>query len=387
MTRRLPVLLILSLVAGCSIFGGDDDEPVDPPAELTEFEPTLRVSELWKVKVGKGTENLLLGLGPATDGARVFAGDHEGTVVAVDVTNGKTLWREDTGLRLSGGPGVGRGLVIFGTSDGDVLALDKLDGSQRWRVPVSGEVLATPAIGRDYVLVRTVDGRLRALDVATGEERWNVEQAVPRLTLRGNSAPVIAGELVVAGFDNGRIAAYELSDGDVRWENVVAAPRGRTEIERLADVDAAVHVIDRDIYTASFNGRTANLALESGQILWSQEVPSYRGLATDWVALYVTDDTSHVVALSRASGAVLWTQETLHMRALTTPVPYRSTVAVADFEGYLHWLDAATGALAGRVRVDDAAIVAPPVATGDVLLVLTESGRLAAYVAQPRDAG
>jgi len=389
MMGRLSVIGTVLILSGCSIFGGgdDDEEAIDPPVELTEFQPKLRISELWKAKVGPGTENLLLGLKPATDGARVYAGDHEGSVIAVDIADGKDLWRVDTGLRLSGGPSVGQGLIVLGTSDGEVLALDARDGSERWRVPVSGEVLAAPAISQGYVLVRSVDGRLRALDASTGDERWNIEQPVPRLTLRGNSAPVVADELVVAGFDNGRIAAYELGDGDVRWENVVAAPSGRTEIERLADVDADVHVIDQDVYVSSFNGRTANLALESGQILWSQDLPSFRGLSADWIAIYVTDDTSHVVALSRASGAILWTQEELHMRALTVPVPYQSTVVVADFEGYLHWLDAATGEMAGRVRADDTAIIAPPVAAGEILVVLTESGRLAAYRAQQPDAG
>lgn len=387
MMRRFPVIAAVLLFSGCAIFGDDEEEAIDPPVPLMDFEATLRVGELWKVKVGAGTENLQLGLRPATDGARVYAGDHEGSVIAVGVADGDGLWRVDTGLRLSGGPTVGQGVVVFGTSDGEVVALDARDGSERWRVPVGGEVLAAPAISRGNVLVRTVDGRLRALNADTGAERWNIEQQVPRLTLRGNSAPAIADDLVVAGFDNGRIAAYELVDGDVRWENVVAAPRGRTELERLADVDADVRVIDRDVYAASFNGRTANLALESGQILWSQDVPSHRGLSADWVALYVTNDKSHVVALNRASGAIMWTQEALHMRVLTTPVPYQSAVAVADFEGYVHWLNAATGELAARVRVDDAAISAPPVVAGEILLVLTESGRLAAYVARPPDAG
>lgn len=389
MTRRWSVIASVLILSGCSIFGGGDDDEVavDPPVELAEFQPTLRISELWKAKVGGGTENLLLGLRPATDGARVYAGDHEGTVIAVDIANGKDLWRVDTGLRLSGGPAFGQGLIVFGTSDGEVVALDVQDGSERWRVPVFGEVLAAPVISQGYVLVRSVDGRLRALEAGTGSERWNIEQPVPRLTLRGNSTPAVAGELIVAGFDNGRIAAYELADGDVRWENVVAAPSGRTEIQRLADVDADVRVIDQDIYVASFNGRTANLALESGQILWSQDLPSYRGLSADWIAIYVTDDSSHVVALNRSSGAIMWTQEDLHMRAVTTPVPYQSTVVVADFEGYLHWLDAATGAMAGRVRADDVAIIAPPVVAGEILVVLTESGRLAAYRAQQPDAG
>jgi outer membrane protein assembly factor BamB len=376
--RGLTLLLASLLASGCALFG-DDDEPVEPPAELTEFEPRVAVKRVWSVDFGSGSDELLLGLSPATDGARIYGGGHAGRVIAIDAPSGDPVWAVKTGLPLSAGPGVGEGLLIFGTSDGEVVALSAGEGKIVWRQPVSGEVLARPAVGGNRVVVRTVDGRLHGLDPADGSPLWSVEQQVPRLTLRGNSSPQIRGDVVVAGFDNGRIAAYELLDGDVRWENIVSPSSGRTEIERLADVDATIQIIDQDIYAASYRGRTASLALESGRVLWSQEVSSYQGLSADWTNVFVTTDVSHVVSLSRASGAVVWEQDVLRMRALTQPVPYADTVVVGDFEGYVHWLDVNSGELAARQRADNSAIVGAPLVVGDVVVVQTDDGHLVAY--------
>jgi len=385
MIRRLSIVFALLLVGGCSLFRSEEAEPIDPPAPLPEYESRLKVDRLWQVKVGDSSEDLLLGLEPATDGARVYAGAHDGKAIAVDLEKGSRVWTTDTNLELSAGPAVGHGVAVFGTSDGQVIALDTGNGELRWISGAVGEVLAVPAISSTSVAVRSVDGRLRVLDISDGVERWNVEQPVPRLTLRGTSAPAISGDTVVAGFDNGRIAAYSLRDGQPRWENVVAPARGRTEVERLADVDSPINIVDQDVYTASFNGRTASLALESGQILWSQDVSSYHGLSADWTAVFVTSSVSHVVAMSRTSGSVIWVQEELHQRGLTAPTPVANSLVVGDFEGYVHWLDATTGELIGRVQVDDTAIVAQPRVAGDVVVVLAESGVLAAYRARSKE--
>jgi len=386
MIRSISIALLAVLAAGCSIFG-DKDEPIDPPAELTDFDPAFRVSEEWEVRIGDGTEFLMLALSPAVEGGRVYAGTHDGKVIALDAESGRRVWAVDTKLELSAGPAVGEGMVVFGTSDGAVVALDALEGKGKWNVSVSGEVLSVPAIGNGMVITRTVDGRLRALDAANGSEYWNVEQQVPRLSLRGNSSPAIVGSAVVAGFDNGRIAAYDLDDGDIRWENVIAPPSGKTELERLADVDAAIATVGQDVYAASYNGRVASLAVESGQVMWSQEVASYEAPAVDWTAIYVTSNTGDVYGLNRASGATVWSQEALHQRGVTAPAASGNSVVVGDFEGYVHWLNAATGALEARARVASAAIVGRPVVAGELVIFQTESGHLAAYRAKRPDAG
>jgi len=374
---------LLLLLGGCTLFGGKD-EPIEPPAELTEIDPTLSVSKLWEEKVGSGSELLALALRPVVEGGRVYAVGRDGRAQALDLETGRRIWRNDTELDISAGPAVGYGLVVLGGSKGVIAVLDAADGALLWQTRLSGEILAPPALSPSVVAVRTVDGRLRGLSAEDGRELWMVEHRPPRLSVRGTAAPTISGDVVVAGFDNGRIGAYSLRSGELKWENTIAVGRGRTEIERLADVDAAPQVVGPDVYVVSYRGRLVNLAIDSGRILWAVDMSSYNGLSVDWTTVYVTEADDVVVAVNRSSGAELWRQDALRMRRLTAPTPFGQSVVVGDFEGWLHWLDAITGTIQARYRAGKAAFVNAPVSGGDVLVVQSEDDRVYALRVEPR---
>ena len=377
------IIALPALLGGCGVFGGKD-EPIEAPAELTEIEPVLNVRKAWDTRVGSGSELLDLALRPAVEGGRVYAAGRNGRVHALDLETGRSQWTADTKLKASAGPAAGHGLVVIGSSSGRVVALNIVDGAPRWEVQLSGEILARPAVSPSVVVVRTVDGRMRGLAADTGRELWMVEHEPPRLSLRGTASPVIAGNVVVAGFDNGRIGAYSLRDGETLWENIIAIGRGRTEIERLSDVDSTPQVLGEDVYAVSYRGRLANLALETGQIAWAIDMSSYHGLSVDWTSVYVADADGVVVAVNRSSGAELWRQGALRMRRLTAPTPIGQSVVVGDFEGWLHWLDVYTGAIHARFRAGKTAFVTAPVSGGELLIVQDEDDRVYALRAEPR---
>lgn len=373
MRHRLFLLAVLAALAACS-----KEKEIDPPAELVDFKTTLDVSRAWSASTGGQKETMRLGLGAAIDGGRVYGAGHDGDIVAIDLASGRSLWRTRTKLPLAGGAGAGAGLVVAGSSDGDVVALDAETGSERWRVRIVGEVLSAPAAAPSAVIVRTVDGRVRALSAADGRELWVNEQAVPRLSLRGAAAPVVAGDSVVCGFDNGKVVAFSLATGDVLWETAVAPPRGRTELERLNDIDSTVRVDGDDIFVVGFQGRAARLSLESGQLWWSRELSSHRGLAINADSVFVSTSEGEVVALQRRTGVETWRQNALLRRGLSAPAAVDGAVAVADFEGYVHWLDAATGEIRARSKAGGRVSSAPQSTDGSVVLV-DDSGRITAF--------
>jgi outer membrane protein assembly factor BamB len=370
----------LLILAACA------EKDLDPPAELVDIVPKRTVHRTWTAGLGGDSERLRLALRPIVVDGTLYAASHDGEVVAMSADNGRRLWAVKTKLSLSAGPEVEGGLVVLGSSDGDVVALDATNGKERWRKSIGSEVLARPLIAKDIVVIRTVDGHVEGLASADGANRWAVDEQVPRLTLRGTAPPVLAGDRIVAGFDNGKVLAIDPRNGDVLWDAIVNAPHGRTELERLADIDAPARVSGDDIFVVGFQGRVAMLALDSGQIWWARDASSYRGFTMDDDNLYLTNADSVVIAMKRGDGAVLWENDTMKRRGLTAPALDGDALVVGDFEGYVHWLDKTTGEVVARQKTDGERITNPAVTTDTGVFVQTDSGKLVAFRSQPKPA-
>jgi outer membrane protein assembly factor BamB len=375
---------ILASLGFLALVGCGDDKDVDPPAELVDITATRDVNQLWSVSLGGDAERLRLALRPAVANGVVYAASHDGEVAAFAAQNGKRAWSVKTKLPLSAGPEVGEGAVVVGSSEGDLLALDAASGKERWRTSIKSEILARPLIVNDVVVIRTVDGHIEALSMTDGARRWSVDEQVPRLTLRGTSPPVLAGDRIVAGFDNGRMIAIDVRNGDVLWDTIVNAPSGRTELERLADIDSPPRVSGDDIFVVGFQGRVAMLALDSGQIWWARDASSYRGFAMDDTTLYLTNSDSVVIAMRKSDGAVQWEQKGLRRRGLSAPAIDGDALIVGDFEGYLHWLDKATGEVVARRKAGGSRISNAAVTDDGRAFVQTDDGKLLALTSQAK---
>jgi len=380
LASRVAAALLLASLGGCSSFGNPfrDTSNIEPPEPLPDIEATARVVTAWSRNVGAGAGRSYLRLRPAVAEDAVYAAERDGDVAAYDVATGDQRWESSTDTPISGGPGVGEGLVIVGTSDGEVLALAADSGKVAWRRRVSSEVLSAPIASQGVVVVRTQDGKLVGLRAADGERLWVYDRAVPALSLRGTSAPVVAGSSVVAGFDSGLLVALALKDGALLWESRIATPSGRSELERLVDIDADPVVAGAWVYVVTYQGRIAAVDRVTGDVAWRRDMSSHAGLGVDGRNLYVTDADSFVWSLDRDSSASLWRQDKLARRALTPPAVLDRHVAVGDFEGYVHFLDREDGRLAARVSVDGDGIAAAPVVAGDLLLVYGLGGTLTA---------
>jgi outer membrane protein assembly factor BamB len=380
-TRTLGLIAAAFLLSACSLFKGDDDKELEP-TKLIDFETKVKVRKVWSTKIGGGAEFLRVALQPASDGNRIYAASRDGNVVALNAESGKPVWRTELDMDLSAGPGVGEDLVVVGAADGYLVALDADTGAEMWRTNVTGETLARPLIKGDLVVVITIDNRLRAVSVFDGAERWITEQATPALTMRGSAPPVLVGTSVVAGFDNGRLISVNLASGNTEWEAVLSPPTGRSDLERLADIDGVISVVGQDIYAVGYQGSLAAIASESGQMLWSREISSYAGVSADWNNLYTVDEEGVVIALTRRTGDETWRQNALIRREPTVPVAYQTTVVVGDLDGYLHFFSNFDGDPVARVRAGSKAVSIEPVVVSHRLIVQGDDGKVTAFVIQ-----
>jgi len=380
--RIVGLLIVAGAVSSCGLFGGDDEDEELKPAELVDFTTKVDIKRLWKAKLGDEAEFLRVALRPVGDGNRIFAASRDGNVIAFDPESGRQAWKSELDMELSAGPGVGEGLVVVASSDGSIVALDVATGTEKWRSSVAGETLSQPVIKGEVVMVLTIDNILRGLSAFDGSERWLVEQSTPRLTMRGSATPAVVGTNVVAGFDNGRLVAVDIESGTIEWETMLSPPSGRSDLERLADIDGQISVVGQDVYAAGYQGRVAAVASESGQILWTREISSFEGVSADWNSVYTVSEQGEIVALTRRNGAEAWRQNILLRREPTLPVSFNTTVAVGDLEGYLHFFSNVDGEPVARVRMSNQAISGDPVVVANRLYVQSDSGDIAAYAVQ-----
>ena len=218
---------------------------------------------------------------------------------------------------------------------------------------------------------------LRAFDARSGKLRWELRTGV---AIGGGIA--VAGDKLLLGTRRGEVIAYALKDGSLLWEATVATPQGRSELERMVDVDADPVVMGDTVYAAAYQGRVVALSRDSGRVLWARDMSVYNNMTADEHALYLSDDKGAVWAIDRGSGAALWKQEKLRNRGVSAPVLFGDYVVVADYQGYLHWLARDDGHLAGRYHVDDAGVVAAPFPVKNLLYVQGLGGGAEALRAQ-----
>ena len=393
MIKRVATLVLMGVaLSGCTTvkgwFAGKDAEAKKAlePAELVKFEPTAKVDRIWSTNLGKGEKRIGVRQGPVVADGRVYAAAITGGVHALDLQTGKTVWtyepakvKKQPKLRLSGGPGVGEGLVVIGTLDGQVIALDANDGSEKWRAKVPGEVIAAPAIAQGIVFVRSNDGRVTAFDAGNGTQKWFNPRELPMLTVRGN-APVVAGPGVLfIGNDDGSVAALGMQDGRTVWDQMVSNGEGRTELERMSDVDGAPVLEGNTLFVSSFKNHTMAIEGPTGSPLWARDHGGAGGVALTSGNVIVTDNKGGVFGLDKASGSAMWSQTGLARRSLTGPAIHGDYVVVGDYKGYLHWLRTDNGELAARAKSGGDALLAQPVVADGILLVQNVDGKLTAF--------
>lgn len=373
MKSLIPILVLLALT-GCASWFGSEDGPVIAPVPKPQQD--WPYTERWSRSVGDGELKDFNDLSPLILGDKVYAADPSGTLTVLDRATGDKLWQKEIGLPLSTGFVADNDRLFAGSRNGFLVALKLEDGSEIWRKPLSSELLSLPAVASNLVVTHNADGRVMAFNQETGQLYWRYDRDLPELSLRGESQPVLVNGGALLGFANGKVGVLLLKDGQLAWEQRISDPQGRSQVQRLADVDATPLVSGAELFVVGYQGNISALRLASGEIEWQSPLSSYRDLTLDDERLYAVTADGIVKALDRQSGKELWQQSKLQNRALTTPVLTPGCLVLGDFEGYLHCLDPATGNYLSNEKIGGKGINQTPIRAGDTLWVLTRDGQL-----------
>ncbi len=349
----IAILASLFLLA-CSNQDTKSEDVVDQieagPSELVDFNEKVDVDVVWRRSVGKGSGARNIRLRPAVSGENVYMADYNGQLWGLELESGDEIWSQTFDQKITSGVVVAENNLYIATQDGLLHSIIKDTGEVQWSQQLSSESIAPATVDATQVYIRTIDGHITAFERSSGKQNWTYEAALPVLTVHGTGSPVLLQSLVITGFANGKLVALDRELGIPRWNKRLAIPQGRSELERLVDLDGTPIVDEGIVYATAYHGKLSAIGYD-GKTQWETELSSYFGPALGLGNLYITRDDDHVQAYDQVNGASVWSQSALQGRFLNQPVKHDNYIVVADFEGYVHVLAQVDGEMVGRLSV------------------------------------
>ncbi len=382
---RTVLLLAFSVsMSACSYipwFGDEEEVEIElrEPAELTDVVPEVRFQQNWQISLGGDAEEGFIKLKPHVFADKIAFTQTGGKVSVHDLASGHAIISSNAADLVSAGVGGDEQYLVVGTHNGVVTAINSDDGAEAWSINVASEVVAVAHTDNGLAVLRTNDNRILGLSISSGEKLWTVTQTPPALTLRGASVPIVRDGIIYAGMDNGKVIAISTEGGNIIWEARVSVPSGRSELERLVDVDGQLAADDNFIYAASYHGRIVSINRANGRIGWARDIASISGVSVDSTLVYVTDKDDNVWALEKETGVSSWKQDELLYRQLSAPVIQGDAILVGDYEGFIHALSKQDGRIIARTKLGKTPIHTSPMSTNTTAYIIDASGRLASY--------
>lgn len=284
------------------------------------------------------------------DNGVIFALDPKGEVTAYQ--GKQRLWQQKVSKQgLSSGVEAAEGTVIVGNKKGQLFALDQATGEQKWTAQLSGAILSASLIQAGRVVTLSNDGTVYAHDLATGQQVWTYNLPDVQFSLRGTASPIaLDPRTVLIASSNAYVYALDILTGVPRMQRRVAVSDGRSDVQRLNDIDGDPVVAGQFLVTTSFQGQVTVTDLASQQVLWSEDASSIQRPEVSNNTVYVTQADGKITAYVLTTGEQLWQNDSLLNRQLSNPVVLGQDLVVGDLEGVLHLIDPNSGQLIGRSK-------------------------------------
>jgi outer membrane protein assembly factor BamB len=317
----------------------------------------------------------------------IFVGTFEGSVVRVDMESGEVLWEAEIGQSVVGGVAVDDERVFAGMVDGKVAAFSRDSGSVLWEVWLSTTVASAPLVADGKVFFTTLNNRTYALSVDSGERIWTHSSVPVALVVKGAATPTTDGRAVYVGYSTGEVFAFNISDGKIMWGKNLSQLSGRSEVDRLQDVDAEVVVGQTNssngqfiIYTVNHQGSVMAMRPADGSQLWQRKFSAIRRPLLWKNQIFISNIDGNIVSMSAEDGMEVWRTK-ISDGYLSAPVKLGSRIVVGDNKGRLFSLDPTSGRVVGLDKLNDP-IIANPVVKGNSLFIWTNEGDLIRYEAE-----
>lgn len=363
------------LLSGCSgYFLGDEN--LAAPTDLPTAVGGVSFSSQWHKSIGDGTDEKSLHLTPLATRKAVYAVSADGELSAFERESGKRLWKTRIGHPIAAGVSGNDNLVVVGSDNGLLMAFDATNGNVGWRYQLSTEILATPTVVSDLVIARAIDGQVVALDARSGQVVWKQDIGVADLSIRGNSKAIFVDGMLLFTNAKGRLTVLSIADGKPVFTAPIVLGKGKTEIDRIADLMATPVVRDGVLFLSAYRHETLAIDLKDGGVLWKSPLSSALDLFADKRYAYIVDKNSIIHALDLRSGKTVWTNDGLKGRRLSPLSGNGHWVVAVDYDGVLSVIDASSGQLLGSRSVGRGRTYVSPLFLPNGWLTYTGDGDL-----------
>lgn len=253
---------------------------------------------------------------PSVYEGRAYVNDWDGTLFALDATDGTTDWTASLGDDQASGarPTVDESGVYTATRYG-LFAHDH-EGTQRWRADDVSSARGTPVVVDDTVYVTYVS-TVKAFNAESGELRWSRTpgEAYGSGTVTLNRTLAVVDGTVYAvrergGYDIPDVFALDTADGTELWHArtnlVYHRPIVTPEGDLVTVGQRQVESDDPDEHIDAWD--VAVRWTDDGQQAWRTELDGYRTYtqpAVDAERVYAPT-TEGIEAVSLADGDPLW---------------------------------------------------------------------------------
>lgn len=304
---------------------------------LGDFQGNVYALELatgrvvWKVKAKEG----FVAAG-AVRGEYLVMGDFSANIYCFRVSDGSEVWTSELDQAIvSGGSFVGDE-VLLSSDSGSLYALDLKTGQQRWTYATGDQLRSTASLWNQIALLGGCDSKLHKIDVAKGEP-LSEGQPLMAPTL---STPNVIGDFAVVPTQVGVVFAIHATDGKVLWSY-------EPESGSNADIRAS----------------SATLAkVENGELKGIVVVPSRN---------------KRLLGLDASNGKLKW-EAVLRKRSDASPVICDGRAWIGGSDGMVYGIDIENGKETWSYQLSGQILASPAIADGK-MVIATEKGSIVCF--------
>jgi len=392
MYKRITLAVVfaasIALIGGCSTA-----KPLVEPY-MAPMESDYSLHKNWQVKLDAMPNRDSKGLSIDEDNQNIYVASETGYLVSLKKNNtsrwtDQVQWEVKLDSPIVSGPTKDGDRIFVGTSKGQLIAVSSSTGQYLWQTQLSSEVMSRAVVADRKIFTRTVDGKLYALNAKNGNIEWVAEHQMPNLSLRGSPQVLYSDGKVFVGWESGSVQALSAKSGSLLWETRVAVPSGRTDLERMVDVQSNLVLKDGRLYVLGFHGKFASINPENGNFYFVKEVSGFRNFVVDDKAIYLVDETGTLYSFDLISGSMLWKQKAFKNRLVGDLSLANNDLLVVDGWGYLHWLNKIQGIEVARAKhsneYGDGNRILRVHSEGKRIYLLDDEGVVTSYNVTPSD--